>query len=365
MVELKRKTLRDIDWLLVLAPIALTLFGYFCILSTAPTPDFAKKQLIALFIGLMIAAAITFTDYRKIIITFAPFFYGVVILLLILVLTPLGVKIKGNQAWLHVPVFGSLQPSEFAKLATILMLARYMARPRAGSLTIKDMAIMVGIALPPIVLIFYENDTGTMLTFSAILGSFLFLGGMRKAFLVASAMAVVVALIAVYPNLKGYQKERIDVILHPEKADPRGYGYQTVQSVIAVGSGGMLGKGLGEGTQGQLGFVPFAWSDFVGAVVAEETGFAGVLLMMCLYLIFIWRLVHIAMGSRDRAGALMIMGFVSLITFHILTNLGMVVGLLPIMGIPLPLMSYGGTAVMSMFAGVGLALSVRMRRFVN
>jgi rod shape determining protein RodA len=224
---------------------------------------------------------------------------------------------------------------------------------------------MAGIALPPIVLIHLENDTGTMLTFGAILGSFLFLGGLRKIFLVAGIAAVVVALIAVYPNLKGYQKERIDVILHPEKADPRGYGYQTVQSVIAVGSGGMLGKGLGEGTQGQLGFVPFAWSDFVGAVVAEETGFAGVLLMMCVYLIFIWRLVHIAMGSRDRAGALMIMGFVSLITFHILTNLGMVVGLLPIMGIPLPLMSYGGTAVMSMFAGVGLALSVRMRRFVN
>jgi rod shape determining protein RodA len=169
----------------------------------------------------------------------------------------------------------------------------------------------------------------------------------------------------VYPHLKGYQKERIDVIIHPEKADPRGFAYQTIQSVIAVGSGGVTGKGIGHGTQGRLGFLPFAWTDFIGAVVAEEMGLVGVLLMMVLYLIFVWRLITVALGARDRAGAMMVMGFVSLIAFHILSNLGMVVGIMPIMGIPLPLMSSGGTAVISMFLGVGLALSVRMRRFVN
>jgi len=188
---------------------------------------------------------------------------------------------------------------------------------------------------------------------------------MRKIFLAAGVVAVVVGLIGVYPHLKKYQQERINVIIHPEEVDPKGFGYQTIQSVIAVGSGGVMGKGIGHGTQGKLGFLPFAWTDFIGAVVAEETGLIGILLMLVLYLMFIWRLIAVAKSSRERAGSLMVMGFVGLITFHILCNLGMVVAIMPIMGIPLPLMSYGGTAVMSVFIGVGLALSVRMKRFVN
>ena len=245
------------------------------------------------------------------------------------------------------------------------MLARHLATPRPGSLSIRDMAIMLAIAMPPIILIYAEHDTGTTLTFGAILGTFFFLGGMRKSLLVAGVVLVAVGLVAAYPHLKGYQRERIKVIIHPEEADPKGFGYQTIQSVIAVGSGGVLGKGIGHGTQGKLGFLPFAWTDFIGAVVAEEMGLVGILLMMVLYLLLIWRLIAVAKGSRERSGSLLVMGFVGLITFHILCNLGMVVALMPIMGIPLPLMSYGGTAVMAMFMGVGLALSVRMRRFVN
>lgn len=366
MIEFNRKTIRDIDWLLLLAPVALTAFGCLGIYSTAPNPaDFVKKQLIALFIGLVIAFFIMFMDYRKIIKDIAPFIYGVVIFLLILVLF-VGVTINGNKAWLHIPGLPSIQPSEFAKVATILMLARFLSQKnRADGLTIRDMAIMAGIALPPIILIALEKDTGTMLTFGAILGVFYFLGGAPKKYLLVGILILPLALVAVYPHLKGYQRERIDVILHPEQADPRGFAYQTIQSMIAVGSGGATGKGIGQGTQGQLGFLPYAYSDFIAAVIAEETGFVGVLIMLVLYLIFIWRLMMVALGSRERAGALMVMGFVALITFHILCNLGMVVGILPIMGIPLPLMSAGGTAIMSLFAGVGLALGVRFRRFVN
>ncbi len=364
MIDISRKSIRDIDWLLLLAPVALTIFGCLGIYSTAPDTDYVKKQIIFMMLGLAITGVLMFTDYRKIIITFAPFFYGAVIFLLLLVLTPLGAEINGNKAWLRIAGF-SLQPSEFAKVATILMLARYTAQRRTGNLSIKDMAIMAGITLVPMVLIAMEHDTGTMLTFGAILGAFYFLGGMRKIFLVAALVAIPIGLVAVYPHLKEYQRQRIDVIIDPDKADPRGYGYQTVQSMIAVGSGGLMGKGIGQGTQGKLGFLPFAYTDFIGAVVGEEMGFVGILLMLLLYLIFIWRLVSVARGARDRAGALMIMGFVALIAFHILCNLGMVVGLMPIMGIPLPLMSAGGTAVLAMFAGVGLALSVRMRKFVN
>ena len=364
MVEIKRRAFRDVDWLLVLSPVALTLFGCLGIYSTAPDSDFVKKQVVSLAIGLVIAGVIMFTDYRKIIMTIAPFFYAAVIVLLILVLTPLGTEVNGNQAWLRIAGF-SLQPSEFAKVATILMLARYLAQARSGSLSLRDILLMAAIALPPIILIQLENDTGTMLTFGAILGAFYFLGGMRKVILVGGAVAVVIGLIAVYPHLKPYQQERIRVVWEPEKADPRGYGYQTIQSMIAVGSGGLMGKGVGEGTQGKLGFLPFAYSDFIAAVIAEETGFLGITLMLILYIALIWRLIAVARNARDRAGAMTVMGFVALITFHIACSLGMVVGLLPIMGIPLPLMSYGGTSVMAMFAGVGLALSVRLKRFVN
>ncbi len=365
MIEINRKTFRDIDWLLLMAPVALTIFGCIGIYSTSPKPyDFVKKQLIALFIGLVISFVAMFTDYRKIITEIAPFFYGGVLVLLVLVLF-IGDEINGNKAWLSIPAVGSIQPSEFAKVATILMLARYVAQRRVASFTLRDAAIMLGITMPPIILIALGKDIGTMLTFGAILAVFYFLAGIPKKFVIAGVLALPLALMAVYPHLKEYQQERVDVIINPEQADPKGKAYQTIQSMIAVGSGGTKGKGVGNGTQGQLGFLPYAYSDFIGAVIAEETGFIGILIMMALYLIFIWRLIDVAVGARDKAGAMMVMGFVALITFHILCNLGMVVGILPIMGIPLPLMSSGGTAIMSMFAGVGLALSVRFRRFVN
>jgi rod shape determining protein RodA len=363
MVDISQRKLKDVDWLLLAAPIALTAFGCVGISSSAPDGSFVKKQIISLGIGLVIAIAIMFTDYRKIVFNIAPFFYGAVLVLLVVVLVA-GTQINGNRAWLRVAGF-SLQPSEFAKAATILMLARHLAHLRQTSLSIKDIIIMGAIVLPPVILVYAEHDTGTTLTFGAILATFYFLGGMRKIFLAVGVVAVAVGLVAVYPHLKRYQIERINVIIHPEEADPKGFGYQTIQSVIAVGSGGLLGKGIGHGTQGRLGFLPFAWTDFIGAVIAEETGLAGVLLMMVLYLLLIWRLIAVAKASRERAGSLLVMGFVGLIAFHILCNLGMVVALMPIMGIPLPLMSYGGTAVMAMFIGVGLALSVRMRRFVN
>lgn len=362
MVEIQQRRFRDIDWLLLITPIALVLFGSIGIRSTAPA-EF-NKQIVALGIGIALALACLFTDYRKVIVVVAPFFYAAVIFLLILVLF-IGVEVNGNKAWLRVAGF-SLQPSEFAKLATILMLARHMTQQRAASLGFKDMLIMGAITLPPVILIHLENDTGTMLTFGAILGAFYFLGGMRKLWIAVGIVAIVVGLVfVVYPKLKGYQKQRVDAVLYPDQVDPKGYAYQTIQSVIAVGSGGIYGKGIGQGTQGKLGFLPFAWTDFIAAVIAEEMGLVGILIMMVLYLVFIWRLISVAEGARDRAGAMMIMGFVCLMGFHILCNLGMVVGIMPIMGIPLPLMSSGGTAVMAMFIGVGLALSVRLRRFVN
>jgi rod shape determining protein RodA len=361
MVERKHRNFRDVDWVLLLAPIALTVIGCIGIRSTAPGQEL-KKQLVALVIGVGLMVVTMLIDYRKIIMNVAPFLYAATIVLLILVLF-VGKEVNETRAWLNLFGF-SIQPSEFAKIATILMLARSLAQMRGG-IGLRQILIMVAIALPPIMLIQFENDTGTMLTVGAILGGFFYLSGMRKLLLLGGAAVLVVGLIAAYPHLKDYQKQRIMAVLEPEKVNPRGYAYQTIQSVVAVGSGGVLGKGIGNGTQGQLGFLPYAWTDFIAAVIAEEMGFVGILLVMVLYLALLWRLISVAQNSRDRAGALMVMGLVCLLAFHILCNLGMVVGLMPIMGIVLPLMSSGGTAVMATFIGIGLALSVRMRRFVN
>jgi rod shape determining protein RodA len=224
MVDLSQRRLKDVDWLLLLAPIALTVFGCVGINSSAPDGSYVKKQVISLCLGLAIAVAIMFTDYRKIVMIIAPFFYVGVLVLLVAVLV-FGREIHGNQAWLNLGGF-SFQPSEFAKAATILMLARHLATPRPGSLSIRDMAIMLAIAMPPIILIYAEHDTGTTLTFGAILGTFFFLGGMRKTLLVAGVVLVAVGLVAAYPHLKGYQRERIKVIIHPEEADPKGFGYR-------------------------------------------------------------------------------------------------------------------------------------------
>ncbi|HEY6331195.1 MAG TPA: FtsW/RodA/SpoVE family cell cycle protein [Blastocatellia bacterium] len=357
---------------LLIAPVLIGALGCLAIYSTAPDTDFWKKQLIYLGVGIVLAVGLAFTDYRQILMVVAPFFYLLVILMLVMVLVGFGVKVNGNTSWLRLPGGIKFQPSEFAKLAVILMLSRHVAQitdkknpAEEKPLSLRDIVIMGAIVLPPVLLVRLENDTGTMLTFGAILATLYFMGGMRKTMLLGGAVLVAVGLVAVYPHLKGYQKERIKAVIEPDKVDPRGFGYQTIQSVIAVGSGGPLGKGLTNGTQGRLGFLPYAYSDFIGAALAEETGFAGILFLMCLYLLFIWRLIAVARVARDRAGALMIMGLVGLLTFHIACNLGMDVGLMPTIGIPLPLMSRGGTAVLSIFMGVGLALSVRLKRFVN
>jgi rod shape determining protein RodA len=352
----------------LLAPIALTLFGCVGIYSTAPS--LLRNQLLFLFVGIVVALVLTFTDYRKVLVTAAPIFYIFTILLLVLVFTPLGRTLHGNRSWLAIGRI-AFQPSEFAKLATILMLARYIGQSRGqktertGFLSLKDMAVMAGTVLAPLILVRMENDTGTMLTFCAILITFYVMAGMRKWMLVAGIVALPLLLVAAFPHLKVYQQQRIMAVIKPSQVDPRGFGWQTIQSVIAVGSGGPAGKGVNNGTQGRLGFLPNAWSDFIGATLAEETGLVGVLFMMALYLALLWRLFSIAESARDPAGALMVTGLIGLMAFHIACNLGMVVGLMPIMGIPLPLVSQGGTSVIAIFAGLGLALSVRLHRFVN
>jgi rod shape determining protein RodA len=371
MFPIDSKTWRDIDWPLALIPIALVAMGSVFIYSSQPTEPYWRKQLTWLGIGVVAMLVFALTDYRKW-IRVAPIFYTVMLGFLAAVLV-FGQTINGAKAWLNLGPF-NFQPAELSKLATILMLARFLAQPRKGALTLREMAICGAILLPPIGLILLQPDMGSVLTFFPFALALMFLSGLRKRMLLIAVVGAALAVVLAWGFvLKTYQKERIMMAMtlmsgqtdQVAKDQRKGQGYQSIQSMIAVGSGGSVGKGILQGTQGRLGFLPERHTDFIASILAEETGFTGAITMLMLYSILIWRLTAVARLSTDRFGALIIMGLAALLTFHIFVNLGMVVGLMPIMGIPLPLLSYGGSSLLMMFMGFGLALSVRLRRFVN
>ncbi|MDA2914487.1 FtsW/RodA/SpoVE family cell cycle protein, partial [Acidobacteriia bacterium AH_259_A11_L15] len=222
-------------------------------------------------------------------------------------------------------------------------------------------AVLAGV---PMVLIGAQPDLGTALTLVPIAATGVFLAGLRGKQFAALMLAAALLLPVGWFFLRPYQRERVVVFVDPGRS-PQGSGYQTMQSKIGVGSGGFWGKGMGEGSQNQLGFIPVRHAEFIMAAYAEEHGFAGVLLALSLYLILLLRLLHNVEVAADRSGALIVAGVFSLLAFHLLVNVGMVIGWMPVTGIPLPLMSYGGSATLSTFMMLGLVMSVRVRRFVN
>jgi rod shape determining protein RodA len=371
MLNIDYKFWRDFDWPLALIPIALVAMGTVFIYSSQPDQVYWKKQLIWLGVSTVAMLVFALTDYRKWLIL-APFFYGFMLLMLVLVLV-VGSVINGAKAWINFGPF-SFQPAELSKLATILMLARFLGQPRRGFLSMREIAIAGVIVALPCSLILMQPDAGTTLTFFPVLMAMLFLSGLRKRMLIIAVAGAVIAVVLAWGFvLKDYQKQRMMMAVtlmsgqteNVEKSQRRGQGYQSIQSMIAVGSGGAFGKGVLQGTQGRLGFLPERHTDFIASIMAEETGFAGTLTMLFLYSVLLWRLTGVARLSADRFGSLIVMGLAALLVFHIFVNLGMVVGLMPIMGIPLPLLSYGGSSLLMMFMAFGLALSIRLRRFVN
>jgi rod shape determining protein RodA len=363
---------RDVDWALLLATLALVGVGATFIYSAQPQQDYWIKQLTFLGAGLVVMAVIAFSDYRRL-SGLSPVIYGGAILALIVVLI-IGEKVNGARAWISFGGPFRIQPSEMAKLATILLLGRYLARPRRGVLSGREMVISGLIVLLPVALILLQPDTGTVLTFFPVLLAMLFLSGLRKRMLAVAAVAATLAVALAWGLvLKTYQKERIHMaftiatgqIEEVDVSRRRGQGYQSIQSMIAVGSGGLTGKGILQGTQGRLGFLPERHTDFIASVISEETGFLGATVLLLLYAVLTWRLVAIARLAPDRFGSLIVMGLAALFIFHVFVNLGMVVGLVPIMGIPLPLVSYGGSSLLVLLTGIGVALNVRLRRFVN
>jgi rod shape determining protein RodA len=276
----------------------------------------------------------------------------------------IGKKAFGATRWIPLPFGVRLQVSEFAKIIIILLVARFLTELRTDVLELRDLLKLGGMILVPMALIAKEPDLGTALTYIPILAVGVFLAGLPWRYWAAIGIIGLIVVPIVFANLQPYQKGRIVSFLDPER-DPQGTGYQLIQSKIAVGAGGTWGKGVTKGSQTQLRFLPVPHTDFIFSAFAEEHGFVGVIFVLILYFILLMQIVQDGQTAPDRAGMYVCMGVGALLLFHILVNVGMVVGRMPVTGIPLPLMSYGGSSIWSTFLMLGLANSVRVRRFVN
>jgi len=367
-----KRSWRDFDWLLAFLAIAIVAFGTIQIRYAQPTETYWIKQLIGLGIALVAMLAIAFSDYRRL-LNIAPALYIFGLVLLVVVLIPgIGLKINGQRAWIKVPGIGQFQPSEFVKVTTAMMLARYFGKNRVQALTIKEMIVGGLILALPCALILLEPDVGSVLTYLPILAVVLFLSAIRLRLVVAAVVIAIVTIPAAYwigvkTNLiKNYQQERINVILDPENADRRRIGYHTWQSILTVGEGGLIGSSSSAAhSQSGLKFLPEPHTDFIYAVTAENYGFIGCVLVLLAYAILLSRLITGARRASDRMGMLFIMAVVGGFSFQIFINIGMALGISPVIGIPLPLMSAGLASLIATFIAIGFAISVQLRRFVN
>jgi rod shape determining protein RodA len=278
-----------------------------------------------------------------------------------------GRKYLGARRWIAMPGGWHFQPSEWVKLILILAIAKYFSETRSAEEEgkVSDMVKAGALIGVPMLFVLKQPDLGTSLTYVPIAIMGLFLGGLKwKHAMVLVLLGALMAPLAWHYGLKDYQKARLTSFIEPE-ADSQKAGYQVIQSLIAVGSGGIWGKGATKGTQTQGAFLPVPHTDFIFAGWCEEHGLVGAAVILLLYFMVLMRLIANAQTAPDRAGTFVVMGVVAVITFHILVNIGMVVGFMPVTGIPLPLMSYGGSSVLFTFLALGIVMNIRMRRFVN
>jgi rod shape determining protein RodA len=358
------RSVRDLDWPLLVTTLVICALGILQIYSATRGTrwdDAWWRQALwvaAGFVILWIASAI---DYHTL-VGHAFVFYFLSVGLLVLVLL-VGKQVFGSRRWIGYGGF-HLQVSEFVKIVLILLIARYMTELKGDRLEASDLFKVSGLVLVPMLLVIRQPDLGTALTYLPILGAGVLFAGLRWRYLVVIALVVALVLPLSWHFLKDYQKARLVSFLDPSQ-DPQGSGYQVIQSKIAVGSGGMWGKGVTRGSQTQLQFLPVPHTDFIFSAFAEEHGFVGVVVTLGLYFVLLMQMVQNAQTAPDRAGLYICMGVCALLLFHILVNIGMVVGRMPVTGIPLPLMSYGGSNSLSFFLMLGLVNNVRLWRFVS
>ncbi|MGH9180512.1 MAG: rod shape-determining protein RodA, partial [Acidimicrobiales bacterium] len=360
---------RHVDVTLVVAVVAIAGLGVLMVYSATrfrieddPT-FFLRRQGLFTVVGIGIMAALSLVDYRAL-ADRGPVLYVGTVLGLLAVLSPLGSNRRGSQAWFQLGPY-QLQPSELAKVGLIVCIAAYAAAHR-GTLDARALLAVLGLVGFPLALIMGQPDLGTGLVLVAILAGTLLVSGARLLHLAVLALVVLVALVGAFRlgviDLEGYQQDRITAFLDPDSGT-QGPAYNLQQSKIAVASGGIWGKGLFKGTQTKLAYVPEQHTDFIFTVVGEELGLVGSGLLLTLFALVMWRTWRVAAVARDLAGTVVCVGVLAMLVFQVFQNVGMTMGILPITGIPLPFMSYGGSSTVASFAAVGLVLNVHMRRF--
>ncbi len=361
---MKRKILKNIEWSILICTIILVIIGLVALTSATKNSDYEelKKQIMWIAISVPVLIVVVFIDYEAI-VKISPILYGIILALLVAVLFTQA--INGATSWFDIGSL-SFQPAEFAKVVVVLFLAWLISRIQNKgrdeiNKILKLILVFIVFAIP-VALIVKQPDYGTALAFIMALVFMLFVAGLRKRYIIPAIILVIVLVPVLYLFvLPEHAKTRIDVFLNPD-LDPRGAGYNIIQSKLAIGSGQLLGMGLFKGNQTQLGFLYPKTTDFIFALIGEEMGFIVAAGIIFLYVLLITKAIYVAKTAKDDVGSYIAMGIAGIFFFHMLENIGMTMGLLPITGIPLPFVSYGGSSLLSNFIMIGLLLNISGRR---
>ncbi len=361
-----KKLLRHLDYYSIVIIFALVGLSLVIISSATHVTDtgnyaFIQRQVIWFMIGLVAMVAVLWVDYNTLGSLAYYIYIGSILFLLLVKIPGIGTVRNGARSWIDLG-FADIQPSEFAKIAVIISFAKLLEQRDNKLESIKDLLLPLLFVGLPIVLVLTEPDLGGALVFVAIFAGMVFAGGISYRLIAWGSMAAIMAVpLAWFFVLEPHQKTRLLVFFNPD-LDPLGGGYHVIQSKIAIGSGGFLGKGLFEGTQNKLNFLPEQHTDFIFSVLGEELGFIGALVLVGLMFIMLLRVLDAARQAKDRYGALLATGVLSMLTFQIFENIGMTIGLMPVTGITLPFISYGGSSLLVNMIAMGLVLNVGMRK---
>lgn len=361
---MRKKIFKNIEWGILICTVLLILIGLVALFSATQSAEYEelKKQIMWLCISIPIFIVVIFIDY-EIVAKVSPIFYGIVLVLLVAVLFT--ESINGATSWFNIGPF-SIQPSEFAKIFVILLFALVVSkieeRGRNEISRPTRLAIALSVVVVPVLLIIKQPDYGTALAFLVATVMILFTAGIDKKYIITSILLVIILLpILYFFVLPEHAKTRIDVFLNPN-LDPRGSGYNIIQSKLAIGAGQLFGMGVLKGNQTQLGFLYPKTTDFIFAVIGEEMGFAVAAGIIILYVILITKAIYVAKTAKDNLGSYIAIGIAGIFMFHMVENIGMTIGLLPITGVPLPFVSYGGSSLLTNLILIGLLLNVSGRR---
>jgi len=359
------KLIENLDYTLLFAVVIFCFYGILVLYSSTRIESmggepffYVKRQFLWMILGFLFLTVILFIDYHQIERYSTVIYFGVIVLLAMVII--FGRSTYGARRWLSIGPF-DFQPSEFAKIALIIFLADFLSKNKPKLDNFFYYLLPFAYTGLLILLVFMQPDLGTSVVYLAILIIMLFTVGVKIKYLVLTFIAALSSIPVLWLILKEYQKNRLLLFINPN-LDPLGGGYNVIQSKIAIGSGGFLGKGLFSGLQSQLKFLPAQHTDFIFSVVGEELGFAGAILLLGLYAIILWRGTRIALEARDLLGALLATGAVAFLFFHIIVNIGMAMGMLPATGLPLPFLSYGGSFMISNLLAIGILLNVELHK---